>query len=321
MNLVISDPNGIPLKQTDDFDLDLQYGEKCDFVLSLPELLEPHSLIHIDGTPFGGVVDKRCPSHTSKGSSIKYKGRSFQGVLSRKVIKPPSGKSHYTFRGEANALIDELIKLFKLENVFVASKRNSGINLNIQFNRYINGWDGLRMALASQGAILNLVCQEGLHELSANPSRLYGNLDSERVYFSLDCDELPVNHLIGLGKGEGTARAVSHWYADLFGNVSQTQTLFGIWENELTYQLNSEEANTLPGKTKSKLLEYQEGSPAQVSIPENVFLDVGDTVRISSAEYRIEAATQVVGVVIKHKHGAGKTSYEFGVPDFPQEED
>ena len=73
MNLVISDPNGIPLKQTDDFDLDLQYGEKCDFVLSLPELLEPHSLIHIDGTPFGGVVDKRCPSHTSKDPRLNTK--------------------------------------------------------------------------------------------------------------------------------------------------------------------------------------------------------------------------------------------------------
>lgn len=321
MNLVISDPNGNAIEQTDDFDLKLQYGDTCDIELSLPKILEPHYQVHIDGTAYGGVIDKRCPSHTAKGSSIKFKGRSLQGIFARKAIMPPSGKTHYTYQGEANNMLKELVGLFGLEGMFTVSEADSGINLNYRFNRFINSWGGIRMALASQDARLKIVCQDGGHELSAVPCRTYGSLDSERVYFSLDCDDLPVNHLIGLGKGEGTARAISHWYADIFGNVSQAQTLFGVWENALVYQLNSEDASTLPGKTKAKLLEYQEGSPAKVSIPDDVQLDIGDKVKISSAKYRINATTQVIGVVFKHKNGIGKTSYEFGVPDFPDEED
>lgn len=321
MNLVISDPNGNAIEQTDDFDLKLQYGDACDIELSLPKILEPHYQVHIDGTAYGGVIDKRCPSHTAKGSSINFKGRSLQGIFARKAIMPPSGKTHYTYQGEANNMLKELVGLFGLEDMFTVSDDNSGINLDYRFNRFINGWDGIRMALASQDARLKIVCQDRGHELSVVPCRTYGSLDSERVYFSLDCDDLPVNHLIGLGKGEGTARAISHWYADIFGNVSQTQTLFGVWENALVYQLNSEDASTLPSKTKAKLLEHQEGSPAKVSIPDDVQLDIGDKVKISSAKYRINATTQVIGVAFKHKNGIGKTSYEFGVPDFPDEED
>lgn len=321
MNLVISDPNGNPLEQTDDFALDLEYGETCEFELALPRILEPHFQIHIDGTPFGGIIDVRCPSHTHKGSTIKYKGRSFQGILSHKIIIPPSGQVHYSFTGEANAMLRDIIAMLGLEGFFTASKVNSGILINYQFNRFIDVWSGIRMALASQSARLKLVCQDGLHELSAVPCTTYGSLDSERVYFSLDADDLPVNHLIGLGKGTGSARAVSHWYADLSGEVSQSQTLFGVWENAITCSFGNDEGSDLSSKVRSKLSEYQRGSEAKVSIPDGVSLDVGDMVKLSSATYSIEAITQVVSVVFKHKNGVGKTNYEFGIPSYPEDED
>lgn len=71
---------------------------------------------------------------------------------------------------------------------------------------------------------------------------------------------------------------------------------------------------------RAKLVEYQKGSAAKVSVPEGVSLDVGDLVKLSSATYSIEATTQVVSVVFKHKNGVGKTSYEFGIPDYPDDE-
>lgn len=321
MNLVISDPSGNPLEQTDDFALDLEYGENCEFELALPRILEPHFQIHIDGTPFGGIIDMRCPSHTHKGSTIKYKGRSFQGILSHKIIIPPSGQAHYSFTGEANAMIRDIIAVLGLEGFFTASKVNSGILINYQFNRFTDAWAGIRMALASQSARLKLVCQDGQHELSAVPCTTYGSLDSERVYFSLDADDLPVNHLIGLGKGTGSARAVSHWYADLSGEVSQSQTLFGVWENAITCSFGNDEGADLSSKVRSKLSEYQQGSEAKVSIPDGVSLDVGDMVKLSSATYSIEAITQVVSVVFKHKNGVGKTSYEFGIPSYSEDEE
>ncbi len=320
MNLVISDSNGNPLEQTEDFALDLEYGDACEFELTLPKILEPHFQVHIDGTPFGGIVDKRCPSHTSKGSTIKYKGRSFQGILACKIIMPPSGQSHYSFTGEANTMLGELIDMLDLGDFFTASESDSGIRIDYRFNRFVDAWSGIRMALASQGSRLRLVCQDGRHELSAVLCKTYGSLDSERVCFSLDGDDLPVNHLIGLGKGAGSARAVSHWYADLLGEVSQNQTLFGVWEHALTCSFGGDDASSLPAKVRAKLVEYQKGSAAKVSVPEGVSLDVGDLVKLSSATYSIEATTQVVSVVFKHKNGVGKTSYEFGIPDYPDDE-
>ena len=45
----------------------------------------------------------------------------------------------------------------------------------------------------------------------------------------------PYNHLICLGSGELKNRIVLHFYADERGNISTTQTLFGIDERTTTY--------------------------------------------------------------------------------------
>lgn len=322
MDLVVADAAGKPLFQTDDYSLDLQYGSKNDFKLSLPETLDAHWRFQIDGTPYGGILDTPCPTKSAKGSSIAYEGRSLQGVFEKKTIFPPSGQSHLVFKGDANAMLADFLKLQGLEGDFEAEPSPSGLpELNYRFYRYVNGWKGLRMALASVGGRLDVLCRDGLPLVRAVPSREYGRLDSERVYFDLKCETLPCNRLTGLGKGEGVDREVCEWFADLFGNVSKTQTLFGVWENAETYSLNAEEGSSLSAKTKAKLLELQEGSKAEVDVPQDVSLDVGDIVAISSSEHRLEATTQVTDVVVKVANGRMKRSYRFGTPDFPDEEE
>lgn len=321
MNLVVYSPDDRAIRETNDYELDLQYGDTNDFLLRVPFTIASHSKIQCDGTQFGGFIDTECPAHFESGDSIAYKGRTFQGVFEKKVIKPPSGQSHLTYRGDANDMLAHVVELLGLSSVFSVAATSSGIEINYQFYRYIDGYKGLRMALASAGARLDICCSDAGVMLQAVPSYTFGRLDSEHVYFSLDCNRLPVNHLVGLGKGEGAARAVSHWYADISGNVSQTQTLFGALENELAYLLNNEDAETLPGKTKAKLKEYQEGSPASVRLPDDASLDVGDYVQLSSAKYRVSALTQVVSVVLKVKDGKRKIDYEFGIPSYPEDQE
>lgn len=322
MGIVLSDAQGVPFMQTDDFELDHQCGSRNNFELKADAPLQAHYRFQIDGTSVGGFLDTPCPTKTSKGESIKYKGRTFEGAFEKKILFPPSGKTHLTFKGDANALLAEIVSITGLSNVFEADTEPSGLpEVDCRFYRFVNSWDGMRMALASVGARPEFECRDGLVLVRAVPSRDYGRLDSERVYFKLNCEKLPCNHLTGLGKGEGLSRSIVHWYADLFGNVSQTQTLFGEWENAETYTLNTEEGQSLSSKTKAKLSEYQEGSKAEVEIPESVKLSVDDSVSISSAEFNLEATTQVIDVVTKASGDVLKRSYRFGIPDFPDEEE
>lgn len=322
MNIVVTGPDGVDYMQTDDFKLNLQYGEKNDFELTLDETLEPMSMFHVDGTPYGGIVDKRCPKSTIDGESIVYKGRSMQGILASKIIMPPTGKTHLTVSGDANDVIATVLDAVGLNGVFEAEESPSGAILSgYSFYRFVDAYSGLRMALSQAGMRLSLTCRQGKHLLQAIPSTTYGQIDSEKVFFALDCEDLPVNCLVGLGKGIGLGRAISVWYADLGGVISQTQTLFGVFENAKTYQSTSDDASTLPAKVKAKLREYQQKSAAKVTLPEGAELDIGDSVVLSSAAYNIQATTQVIGVGLKAADGASTTSYDFGMPIFPEEED
>lgn len=322
MDIVITDPDGNDWMQTNDFELNLQYGEVNDFELVLDETLVPGTMFHVDGTPWGGIVDKRCPETLVTGDSITYKGRSLQGLLESRIIVPPSGQSHYVVSGDANAVIGAVISKIGLDDIFEASSNPSGAQFtNYRFSRYVDAWNGLRMALASLDMRMSITCKQGKFTVEALPKEIYGGLDSEKVYFKLDCEDIPINHLIGLGKGQGVNRAVCNWYADANGNISTTQTQFGVFENTATYHSNNDELAELSSKTKSKLKEHQTGSKASVTLPEGEMLDIGDFVVLSNATYNIEATTQVICVVIHVKNGDSDISYDFGIPIFPSEED
>lgn len=324
MQLIVQDNTGRSLMSLSDYTLDLQYGDSdSDFQLYVPNtILGKHWRIIADGTPFGGIVDKRCPSHTADGDTILYKGRTVQGVLKSHVVCPSSGASHYTVSGDANTIIGQVISRVGLSDYMFAKSTPSNISISsYRFNRYVDAYTGLRMMLASHDARLKFVCYDEGIEVSAVKRDGYGSADSEKLYFDLEIDDLPINHLIGLGKGEGANRAKSEWFADLSGALSQTQTLFGVLENATTYDLSSEEADTLSGKTKSKLAEYQVASEADLTLPPGASLDVGDRVTMSNAKFGITATAEVIQVVLKAALGVQDVSYKFGVPDYPKDEE
>lgn len=325
MQLIVQDEDGTPVSSHSDYSLDLQYGDdECDFVLYIPNcILQAKQRVLCDGTSFAGVIDRRCPSSTANdGDSITYKGRTPQGVLKKKVIQPDAGNSHLTVSGDANDIIALVISRLGLDEYFAVPDKDSGLYVqSYSFNRYVDGWTGLRMMLATVGGRLQITCHDGLFDIEAVAASRYGDMASEQVYFSMDVDYLPVNHLIGLGKGEGAARAVSHWYADSKGNVSQTQTLFGLDENCEAYNLNSEEDSELASKTKSKLRDYQLSSEADLTLPPSVRLDVGDRVVLSNSKYGITREVEVVQVVLKAYEGIADVSYKFGYPDYPKDEE
>lgn len=325
MDIVIMDSQGKALRQTDDFSLDLAYGDdENDFELSglTGNALSRGMRWCVDGTSYGGIIDTVKVTSTEDGvSALSYSGRSVQGLMANKVISPDSGQSHLVVTGEANTLIAQLLSRCTLTGWLKASTAASGIQIkSFQFYRYIDLWTGMRMMLASAGARLAIVFTDGVPVLSAVSATTYGDVPSELVSFTAERTYRPINHLIGLGTGEGSERLVSEWFANSSGVVSQTQTLFGLDEVEDTYDL-SNETDELASKTKSKLQEYQGQGTFDVDLPDDTGLDVGDSVTASDAATGLSVTASVVKVVVKVSSGTPSISYETGTPEWPEEED
>lgn len=321
MDVVIAGADGSPLFQTDDFALDLAYGaDQNDFELSgLPRALSRGWRWWVDGTPWGGVVDTVRVEASGDGvSALSYKGRSVQGVMASKVVEPPEGQSHLVVSGEANAVIGQLLERCDVPWL-AASSADSGVELaSYHVHRYATLYDALRMALASAGARLDVTFVDGTPVLSAVSSDTYGDVPSELVGFTAERTYRPVNHLMGLGAGEGAAREVVHWYADASGAVSQTQSLFGLDEVSETYDYSG--SDDLSADTRSRLEGMQGQGSFDTDLPDDAPLDVGDVVTASDSETGLSVEAQVTKVVVSVTRGRATVSYETGTPEWPEEE-
>ena len=219
-----------------DYELDLAFGAdennmECR-VQNGSHHCEAGSLLYIEGTEYGGIIDS-ITSDTGNGEVI-YSGRTWHGILDSKVIQPDSGQAYLTVTGEANAVISSLLSRLALTDLFEASDEDSGLTIkNYKMNRYISGYDGIMKMLSSVGGKLKVSFNGTKVVLSAAEAHDYTQdeeFDSDQVPFTAKRNYASVNHLICLGSGRLAARMVVHLYVDTDGNISQTQTQFGLDE-------------------------------------------------------------------------------------------
>ena len=324
MSVVVMDPDGTPIRQTDDWDADVAYGsDENRFTISRISgpPLSAHMRWQVDGTPYAGIVDTVCPSVSEDGqASVSYRGRTVQGVLAGKIVVPPSGQAHMTATGDLNACIAQVVSSVGLSGYLSVPSEASGFEVDgYAFRRFADAYTCLRMMCRSVGARLSFRATNDGIELSAVSATTYGDVPSELVAFSAERDYRPVNHMVGLGAGEGAAREVVSWYADAGGTLSQTQTLFGVDERAQTYDFAS--SQDLSGDTKAKLEELQGQGAFDASIPDGASLDVGDVVTASDADTGIGVEAEVVKVVCRVSMGEAGIEYETGTPTWPEEEE
>lgn len=241
--------------------------------------LEDGALVYVEGTEWGGVVDEREASQSD--GALRYRGRSWHGILRDRVLCPDPGADYLTVSGEANAVLLSLVSRMGLSDVMTAPAAASGITVRHTFDRYCDAYTGIRKMLAASGARLAVSydAAAGRAVLSAvpivdwsdGPTSDVADVDVTRVH-------RPYNHLVCLGAGELRDRVVQHWYADERGRVSQTQTLTGLDERATTYDYTNASAEELAQDGPKKLAEYQAADSMSATLALDGSYAVGDVV-------------------------------------------
>ena len=303
-----------------DYTFDLAFGvDENDFeckIVRNNHCCKKGFFLYYEGTEYGGIIDNI--GIDTANDEITYSGRTWHGILNSKVLKPDANADYLIVSGEANAVLGSLIARMGLEVLFKASESDSGINIsNYKMDRYIAGYDGIRKMLKSVGAKLILTFSEGFVELSAKPIADYSKdeqFDSDSIDLNIKKFYNPLNHVVCLGKGDLAEREVIHVYADRYGNISDTQVLFGLLEVEDVYDnSNAESSEELRKGGIKKIEEAWQSTNVTFDFNSNAeSYDVGDIVGSSERVTSIKVKTEITKKIVTIKDDSLTVSYDCG---------
>ena len=285
-----------------DFALDMAVGhDSHDFTATFKpvENVGGGSLLYIDGTEYGGIVDD--VTYDTETGIASCHGRTWDGVLAAKVIMPPAGQPYRVVSGEANALLASLVTLLDVGDVFEASTEDSGITISsYQFDRFVDGYTGICKMLKSASAKLVIRKAQGKAVLSAAAASTIGDeADSDLMDFTLTQNHRVVNHLVCAGEGELEQRVVIDLYANASGVVSTTQTFTGVDEITEFYDYsNADATELLEGGTK-KLQEYQVQGSVDITRIGTGAWDIGDVLVARDNKTGTTVTAPITGKTVK----------------------
>ena len=285
MDLIYTDASMKDLGSLQDFKIDLAFGiDENNFELSVSNtnhVCESGSMVYIEGTEYGGIVEG-IRVETS-GEKIVYFGSTWHGLLESKIIEPDAGEDYLVLSGDANIVLAALITRMGLSELFAAKNEPSGLEIkNYSMNRYIEGYSGIKKMLAAVNGKLKMAYQEGKVVLYAERLVDYSKddeFDSGQIDFVIEKNFKPINHIICLGKGELKERTVIHLYTDASGNISYTQSLFGMDERTATFDNSNAESEEELEKGGIERLQaaWSEGK-LQLDLDSTSSYDIGDIV-------------------------------------------
>lgn len=302
------------------FKLDLSFGlDENNFEMSVSStdhICENGSIIYMEGTEYGGIVDAiRVETENRK---IIYKGNSWHGLLESKVIEPDIGEDYLLVSGDANIILGTLISRMGLSDLFKASSELSGLTIrNYSMHRYVKGYTGIKKMLSTVNGKLKFTFEDGFVVLWAEPWVDYSQddeFDSDQIDFVIEKKFKPTNHMICLGKGELKDRTVIHLYTDENGNISETQSLFGLDERTDIYDnANAESEEELKQGGIEALQTAWNEDELQLDLDANSAYDIGDivgarelTTGITTAKPIIQKIVTIEKDIIKITHKVGE---------------
>lgn len=302
MDLIYTDKNRIEQGVLQNFEVDFDTTNNKDFQITVGiknNVLQGGFWWYIEGTEYGGKVDGY--EVLTETNEIRYTGRNFRGILESKVIEPPTGQDHKIVSGNMQDVVSGLIAEKSLQDIFVVDASDVVVS-NHKINRYVTLYEGISAIATRYGLIPSFVVNDGKVHVSFRKPIDYSDANEytqDDLNFSIKRSFSDVNHLICLGQGELKDRTVVHLYADAEGNVSDTQSLFGIDEVVAVYEnTNAEDANILKTEGIEKLNELKNTDSFEVTIPD-IDLQIGDIIGGIERVTNTYVARQIVNVIAK----------------------
>lgn len=303
------------VRELSDFELDLAFGSdenalslECDAAYAPAE----GQFVFIDGTEYGGVIDQASYEAGREATgSILCKGRTWHGILAGKRLLPDSGSGYLSVSGKAGDALASLIERMGLSGLFSAAADDTAIEYT--FDRFTDGYSGLKAMAKANGRKVAMRRKGGKVEISLPPIVDYANkVDSDLLDFTLTSVHRCVNHLVCAGTGELENRAVIHFYADAAGNVSHTQSLFGVDEIAALYDYSNADEAKLEEEGRKKLQEYQTQGSVEVEAHDDIDVDVGDVISARDNAHGRTVTATVAKKIVKVSRGVATYSYEVG---------
>lgn len=315
MVVVISDSALGDVRELEDFELDLAFGsDENAFSLECEAAHAPAEgqFVSIDGTEYGGVVDKVTYKAGREASgTVLCKGRTWHGILAGKRLLPDPGSGYLSVSGKAGDALALLIERMGLSGLFSAAADDSTVSYT--FERFVDGYSGLKALAKPNGRKVSMRRKGGKVEISLPPAVDYANkVDSDLLDFTLTSVHRCVNHLVCAGTGELENRAVVHFYADAAGNVSHAQSLFGVDEISALYDYSNADEEKLEEEGRKKLQEYQTQGSVEVEAHDDIDVDVGDVISARDNAHGRTVTATVAKKIVKVSRGVATYSYEVG---------
>lgn len=315
MVLVVHDPERGDLRELLDFELDLAFGsDENAFELTCADGLAPAEgqLVFVDGSEYGGIVDETSyDAGRDATGTVTCKGRTWHGVLAGKRLLPDEGSARLSVIGKAGEVLASLIGRMGLSGLFSAASDDTEVSHT--FERFCDGYSGLKALAKANGRKVAMRRRGGKVELSLPPVVDYASkVDSDLLDFTLTSVHRCVNHLVCAGTGELEDRAVVHFYADSAGNVSHTQSLFGVDEIAALYDYSNADEAQLEEEGRKKLQEYQTQGSVEVEAHDDIDVDVGDVISARDNAHGRTVTATVAKKIVKVSRGVATYSYEVG---------
>lgn len=323
--LILADQNLRDICPVMDAEIDIAIGEENDYEIKIlrDEWRSEYTfgnVFYVKDTEYGGIIGEVDTSTAE--DTISLLGRTWRGMLDKKIIRPPTGQDYKRVSGELNAVLGELITE-QFDDYFVVSQDDTGVSLtNYQFDRYCTLLAGINKMLKSVGYRLQIryIQQErgqpGYVELSAVPIVDYSeqielSQDSQLNFTFKNCRN-GVNHLICLGKGELQERQVIDLYVQADGGIGSEPYYTGIQEIAATYEDTSSETDELEEKGREKLQELMNSTSFSMDVETlNMDVEIGDIIGGRDYLTGLYAKKPIAKKIFKVEDG--KASLEYGI--------
>lgn len=287
MDVIYTDKNGTEQGVLQNFSIDLDTANQMNFEITVGmdnHVMTGGSLWYIEGTEYGGMIDSI--EVVTEEDAVKYHGRSFRGMLAKKVISPPPGEDYKIVSGNMHDIINGMLADAGIAEDFVAAKSNCTL-ASFQFARYITLYEGLLKLANACKKVLAITVQRDKETNKAKKVISFSeriNYADEKEYnqddlmFRITKSYIGINHLICIGQGELKERQVCHLYVDADGDIVERQYFFGMSEVAEVYENTScETLESLKQAGIDHLEDVKSGDSFEVSAPE-LELKIGDMI-------------------------------------------